>query len=252
MELDNQVSEIDPLEEYFLSEKPAKIITDICGMCNKTWLLTPNIVTTTLQCGHTYHTICNYIHENENDFTGDNYCIYEACRDNTGPVIRDICKKRRQIRIDTVDELVEANLQKASFKSDLKTMRSSIRKVLSSHTRIQKAFKNVKTQVIHKHIHTINQIQSELNSGLADVKKCEEVKKYRSALRSYRKIAAMIYRNYHTSYRDLRDRKIINLGWRAGWILERHRSGISSWQYGIRIYPGKKIWKDPIEDIDEV
>ena len=245
-----EVPQVDPLEEYFMSEIPDKTITDTCGICKKTWSSTPNIFTTTLLCGHTYHSICQALREYEDD-TFKN-CADETCEYPTHRIIRDICSKRRQITDDTVDELVEANLQKASFKAELKGMRLSIREVLSSHTEVQKAFKNVKYQLIHRHIHTINQIQSELNTGLANIRKGEEVQKYRTALRSYRKIAASLYRKYHISFRDLSTRKIINVGWRVRWILERHRHGINSWQYAIRINPGKKRWNDPIQDADEV
>lgn len=244
-----QTELLDPLEQYLISETPPKIQTEICGKCNKTWASTSNQPTITLLCGHTYHTLCHMVYEYEDN---SRTCTAELCEDSTWSITRDISRRRRQNTVDKVDELLEDTLKKKAFNSDLKILRSSIRAVLSSHNLVQKEFKNVKNQLIHRHIHTINQIQTELNTGINNVRKGDEVKNYKAALRRYRKNAASIFRKYHVSFRDLSNRKIIKVGWRMRWVLERHRSGISGWKYGFRIYPGKKIMKDPIQDTDDV
>jgi hypothetical protein len=243
------VAEVGALELYLMSEKPAKIISDTCGLCKKTWESTPDVVTTTLLCGHTYHTICQALHEYEDD-TFKN-CPDEMCEYSGHRIIRDISRKRRQIEDDKVDEIVKENVQKPSFTKDIKLMRTSIRAVTLAHGDVHRAFRNFKKELVHKHIHTINQIQSEMNAGLANIRNGEEVKKYKSSLSAYRKMAAFIFRNYHMSFRDLQNMKIIDVAWRVRWILERYRGGTTSWRYAIRISPGKKLWKDPIQD-DEV
>ena len=239
---------VDPLERFFMTEQPAKHETEACGMCNRTWASTPTAHVTTFLCGHSYHTICSKINDYEDETL--NLCVNEGCEFPSLYIVRDICRKRRQQDVDRVDDVIEHNLQKKSFKADFKTMRASIRDVMSSNTSVSKAFKNVKTNIVHRHIHTINQIQSELNAEIANVRKGEEMKKYRSSLRSYRKIAASIFRKYHISFRNLYDRKMLKVGWRSRWILERHRTGFNTYRSAIKIYPGKKLWRDPIQDDD--
>jgi hypothetical protein len=240
---------IDYMEQYFMTEQPEKHISEACGMCNRTWASTSAAHVTTLLCGHSYHTICVKVHEYQEETL--NICVDETCEYPSFSIVRDICRKRRQVDVDRVDDVIEHNLQKKSFKTDFKTMRSSIRDVMTSSTSVSKAFTNIKAKIIHKHIHTINQIQSELNTEITNVRKGEEMKKYRSSLRSYRKIAASIYRKYHISFRNLYDRKMLKVGWRSRWILERHRTGFNTYRYSIKILPGKKLWKDPIQDNDE-
>ena len=249
MEPVNEFVQTEPmiglLEQYFMSEPPDIYISDSCNRCKKTWTSTPGIPTTTLLCGHTYHTVCQSVYLYNTD--GGETCINETC-DDYRSIVYNIVKEHTNTHIEKVDELLEENLKDKSFKESLKGMRASIRVVVANHRLLKNAYKNVKTQLIHKHIHTINQIQSELNRDIVNVRDGVEAKNYKHAIRSYRKIAASIFRKYHVSLRDVLDRKIIKMAWENRWVLERYRGGISKWRSSIRIYPGKKLWTDPIQD----
>ena len=238
-------TDIGLLEQYFMSEPPDIYISDSCTHCKKTWVSTPGIPTTTLLCGHMYHTLCQSVYLYNAD--SGKICMDKTC-DSHVSIVHNIVKEHTNARIEKVDELLEENLKNKSFKDSLKDMRASIRVVVSKHILLKKAYKNIRTQLIHKHIHTINQLQSELNRDIVNIKSSVEAKNYKHAIHNYRKIAASIFRKHHISLRDLLDRKILKMAWQSRWVLERHRHGISAWHYGFRIYPGKKLWTDAIQD----
>jgi len=48
------------------------------------------------------------------------------------------------------------------------------------------------------------------------------------------------------SFREMRERRLIRVSRKLRWVLERHRTPFSFYRLGLRIYPGKKIWKDPL------
>ena len=178
-------------------------------------------------------------------------CIITTCEYPSRNMVYNIYKSRQQKVDDKMDELLEEKLQTEEFNNDLKDLKMSIRNVMSNHTKVVKLHKIAKKQVVHKHIHTINQIQSELNAAMLGVKDTDEMKNYSKYLRIYRKKSRLFFNKHHVSFRNLNDARIIRVGWRARFILERHRNGFSMWQYSLKIKPGGKRWKDPIRD-DEV
>ena len=243
------LSELPPLDKYFISDIPTKIITDTCGLCKKTWGSTGHLPVTTLLCGHTYHTICKMLNEYEDDNSVN--CPDVTCEYPSRNIVYNIYKSRQQKIDDKVDELLEEKLQTVEFNSDLKDLKKSIHNVMSTHKKAVKVHNNAKKHVIHTHIHTINQIQHELNAAMVGVKDSDEMKGYSKALRIYRRNSRLFFDKHHVSFRDLNEARIIRVGWRVRWILERHRNGFSMWRYALKIKPGGKRWKDPIRD-DEV
>ena len=85
-----------------------------------------------------------------------------------------------------------------------------------------------------------------MKAAVEEIKNGEDMHVYKSAISKYRKKASDIFRKYHVSSRELRQKRIIRYGWRMQWILERHGAGHSFYKFGIRIYPNKKEFKDPI------
>ena len=75
--------------------------------------------------------------------------------------------------------------------------------------------------------------------------------RYKNSVKTYRKKANHVFRKYHMSFRELRERRIIKTSWRLRWVLERHRSAFTYYKMGVRIYPGKKTWRDTLDEDDE-
>lgn len=234
---------IKTLDDYFSSPVyPVQINTDDCYVCKRSWASTENYPRTTRVCGHTLHTVCHMIYESENQIDG---CPY-ACTYNAWKLTHAIRRGRRQIAIDTTDTVLDNSMKAEGFNRDLKEIKQCIRKVSAANKEVTKDYKMARKNVLHKHIHAINYIQEDLNTSLRAVKKGDAMKKLRSGIMIYRRKARLFHTKYLVSLRDLRDRKLVNISYSVGWILERHRSMYSSWRSSIRINPGKKRWKDPL------
>jgi len=234
---------IKSLDDYFSSPvHPVQEEALDCHICKRTWASTPNHPRTTRICGHTFHTICNTIHEYDNHGDGCSYgCTYHGWT-----MIQAIRRVTRNTQIEKVDTVIENSMKTKGFHTDLKDLKQCIRKVSSANTSVSKQYKMVKKNIVHKHLHAINYVQQDLNDSLKAVKKGDDMKKLRSSIMIYRRKARIFYQKYRVSLRDLRDRKLVNISYSVGWALERHRSMYSSWRSSIRIYPGKKTWRDPL------
>lgn len=231
------------LEDYIPpEEKPEDF--DGCLMCNKTWTETPTAVKTTKLCGHTYHTACSMIRSWDEP---QNECIYEGCYLNSWRIINTLINKRTKTGHTVRDDLIEGLKTREDFKNDLKIMKKSISTVKLLHSKMMKDHKVKRNQLIHRHIHAIREFQQDMNDTVKSCTTTESYKEVRRSISKYRTIANRIFRKYHISFRDLRQAKLIRSAWGIRRILERHQSAlIGRWKFGVRVYPGAKLMKDPI------
>lgn len=225
------------------SDVPIDHFSEGCLLCKKSWNLTTDVPTTTLICGHKFHTLCfmyNFYHS-------DNVsCIVTDCDINTWDYVKQIGKIKRK-NLETAENILfETIVKRKEFKDDLKELKELISDITKKHTVVRNSLASARKELIHKHIFSINQIQKEMNDLVVSVKSNEEMDKYKTSLNLYRKKARDIFRKYHLSFRDLERRKILKVSWRLRWILERHRESFGFYKLGLRVYPGKKIWKDPL------
>jgi len=235
--LNEQVVILDP------PQVPITQFSEGCLFCKKSWNLTKDVPTTTLICGHKFHTICfmyNYYHH-------DNVqCPVDECDINTFDYVKQISKVKRRNTESAENILFESTIKQKGFKEDLKELKEIISDVTTKHSTVRNSISDARKELIHKHIFSINQIQMEMNHLVEVVKTSEQMNSYKTALKIYRKKAKNIFRKYHLSFRDLERRKKLKVSWRLRWILERHHVSFGFYKLGVRLYPGKKNWKDPL------
>jgi hypothetical protein len=227
------------------SDVPIEHYNDGCLFCKKSWVSTDGVPTTTLICGHKFHTVCSMIDQYNGDITR---CIVEDCDINTWDYVRKIVRSKEKVKEKVENILLSAYEKRDDFKKDIKEVRKNISLVTSAHNKVGSMITNAKKDFLHKHLYTINQLQNDINENVKYVKESEEMNAYKNAVKGYRKKASHIFRKYHLSFRELRERGILRTSWRLRWILERHRSAFAYYKMGLRIYPGKKTWKDTLDD----
>jgi hypothetical protein len=230
------------------SEVPIEHYKDGCLFCKKSWLSTEGVPTTTFICGHKFHTVCSMIDQYNGDITR---CIVEDCDIDTWAYVRKIVRSKDKVKEKSENILLDAYQKRSDFKADLKDLKEHVSNVNKSHGSVSKLIKDAKNEFVHKHLYSINQMQTDLNEGVKYIKGSEQMNKYKSSVRDYRKKAGNIFRKYHMSFRELRERGLIRTNWRLRWILERHRTAFTYYKLGFRMYPGKKMWADVLEQSDE-
>jgi hypothetical protein len=230
------------------SDVPIEHYNDGCLFCKKSWVSTDGVPTTTLICGHKFHTVCSMIDQYNNDMSR---CIVDDCDINTWDYVRKIVRSKERVKDRAENILLDAYQKRSDFKKDLKELKENISVVSTTHSAVGSMIINAKKDIVHKHLYTINQIQNDINENVKLIKESEQMHKYKQSVRVYRKRANQIFRKYHLSFRELHQRGIIRAPWRVRWVLERHRTSFSYYKMGLRMYPGKKTWKDSLEqDID--
>jgi predicted nucleotidyltransferase len=233
-------------EQTEILEEPNGPITHFsegCLFCKKSWTQTNDVPSTTLICGHKYHTICYMYNHYHNDTV---QCIVDDCDINTWDYVKQIGKMKRKNAESVENIIVDSITKRKDFKEDLKEFKALISDVTKKHSSVRKSLTDARNELINKHIFSINQIQSDMNDLVKVVSTGEQMETYKTSLRVYRKKAKNIFRKYHLSFRDLERRKKIKVSWRLRWILERHRESFGYYKLGLRMYPGKKIWNDPL------
>jgi hypothetical protein len=225
------------------TEVPITHFSEGCLFCRKSWTLTTDVPTTTLICGHKFHTICfmyNYYH---NDTV---QCIIDECDINTWDYVKQIGKVKRK-NLETAENILfNSIVKRKDFKDDLKDFKLQIADITKKHKAVRETLDGARKELINKHLFSINQIQTDINQMVTVVKSSEQMDSYKASLRIYRKKAKNIFRKYHLSFRDLERRKKLRVSWRLRWILERHRESFGFYKLGLRLSPGKKTWKDPL------
>ena len=223
---------------------------NVCIKCKRTWTSTPEHLTTTLLCGHKYHTACWGLHSYEDT---DN-CIFEGCGQSTYGYIRDLCRRRERMRVDTISILTEAVSSKREFKLDIKKMKRQINSCIVSFRKFKEKETLERNTMLKKHIFSIRQIQTDMNTAVKGLSKSAERNKCFKEVKAYRRIERDVFRKYHLSLRDLLRKKIIrSMDWRVRSVLERHnRINSMGYRFGIRIYPGSKKWNIESEDDTDI
>jgi hypothetical protein len=243
-ELDNEIYKLNLNIE---SDVPIEHYNDGCLFCKKSWASTDGVPTMTLICGHKFHTLCSMVDQ----YNGDTIrCIVDDCDIDTWAYVRKIVRSKEKVKEKATNILLEAYQKRTDFKADLKDLKENISTVTRNHGAVAKLIADGKKEFIHKHWYTLNQMQADLNEGVKYIKESEKMEKYTSSVREYRKKAGNMFRKYHMSFRELRERGLVRTGWRLRWVLERHRSAFSYYKLGFRMFPGKKIWKDYLEQSD--
>jgi len=230
------------------SDAPIEHYNDGCLFCKKSWSATDGVPTTTMICGHKFHTICSMIDQYNGDITR---CIVEDCDINTWDYVRKIVRSKEKVKEKVENILLSAYQKRDDFKKDIRELKKDISLVTSAHNKVGSMITNAKKDFVHKHLYTINQLQNDINENVKYVKESEEMNTYKNAVKGYRKKASYIFRKYHMSFRELRERGILRTSWRLRWILERHRSAFTYYKMGLRVYPGKKTWRDTLDEDDE-
>ena len=221
-----------------------------CLICNKLWATTETIPRSTMLCGHTFHTVCilDFIFDNE-----FHTCVVENCSINTFEYVREIQRRKRgnkeTIEGILIKSLINENSKKSGFNGDLKLLKKHISNYKTLRQRLHTNVRNIRNEIIHKHLYSINNIKQDMNNSLKELRTSEVFLEFRRSLRQYRKHAASVYRKYHLSLKDLIDNNLIKLTWGTRWELQTHRQ-FRLHRLGIRLYPGSKLFKDPINATD--
>jgi len=220
---------------------------NVCIKCKRTWASTSEHLTTTLLCGHKYHTACWFLHA----FEDTDHCIFEGCNQSTYGYISDLSRRRERMRTDTVSILTDAVCTKREFKFDLRRLKRNISSFTKAFRKLNLKEKEEKKKIMKKHIYSLREIQNDMNIAVNNASKSEEKKACSKELLAYRRIERDIFRKYHLTLRDLVKRKILKrVDWRIRSVLERHaRIMASKYRFGIRIYPGSKKWN--LDEPDE-
>lgn len=232
--------------EYPMEIDEAAIMTpeEGCIECKRSWASTESQPIIEYLCGHKFHTVCfSVLYDRSENIR----CPVENCNDNSISRLgyRINQERRKQQRL-VVDVVAKAILQRPDFKVDLKEMKTHISKITRCYGKYNKEISNIRNKVIHKHLHSINYIQQDVNTGVKDLSKSEQALTLKRAINLYRRKANLLFRKYHISFRDLREHGLINTPWRIRWILEHHRPLNRDYKFGIRISPSKKLWKDNV------
>ena len=230
------------------SDVPIEHHNDGCLFCKKSWASTDGVPTTTLICGHKFHTVCSMIDQYTGDITR---CIVDDCDISTWDYVRKIIRSKEKLKDKVENILLDAYQTRPDFKKDLKVLKECVSQVSRSHRKVGSMILNARKDFVHKHLYTINQMQNDINENVKAIKESEQMHTYKQSVKKYRKNASFIFRKYHLSFRELTQRGMLRTPWRVRWVLERHRTAFTYYKMGLRIYPGKREWKDALEEDDE-
>jgi len=217
--------------------------TEGCLYCRKSWISTEGVPKMTLLCGHSFHTSCCLLSTWYNDAT---QCAVEGCDINTYDYIRHISRTREQVKTKAENILLNSYKKRPDFKKDVNELKEMISTVCNTHASVRKQIADARKDTLHKHIFSIRSIQNDMNESVDQVRNSEQMLKFKTSVKIYRKKAAFMFRKYHVSFRDLHHQGTIRASWRIRSILERHQTGFSYHRMGFRLYPGAKLWKDPL------
>jgi len=226
---------------------PIEHYQDGCLFCKKSWSATQDVPTITLICGHKFHTLCSMIDQYNGDTTR---CIVPDCDIDTWEYVRTIYRSKEKAKTKSENILLDALIKRKDFKVSLKELEQNISSVTSKYNAVVSMIKEGRKEFIHRHLYSINQIQNDLNEGVKYIKESQQMHEYKDSVRKYRKKASILFRKYHVSFRELNQRGLVRTSWRLRYVLERHRNSFTYYKMGINIYPGKKPWKDTLDQSD--
>jgi len=225
------------------SELPENVLVNPesgCIQCKRTWESTAIYPTTTLLCGHKYHTECYFwlsYHDHDR-------CIYDGCNYAIWDHVRDVERKRKSSKTDTTAVLLNAVRKTTDFKKDIKVFNSYIRMVSNNIALFNKAQTRIKRELVERNKYNLQLIQNDLNQSVREVKNMPEFSETKKIVNRFRKFERGFYHKYHLDLRDLIIHKMVNsMAWKTRYILQRHGTlSPTRYKFGIRIYPGSKSW----------
>ena len=211
----------------------------MCAICKHSWEQTPAHATTTLLCGHKYHTVCYFMIYYENS----EGCIIDGCPSDTGRIISQLHRRRMNLRDTLETTLVNTLKDTNEFKSDLTKMKSKISGIIKHLTAFRKVKQELRKKIIKKHECNLSQIQFDINNTVKSLKTTSEAMAFKSEISKYRSIERKFYRKYHISLRDLiRYGLVRDLNWTVRRIILGHDAYRNRRDFGIKIFPGKRSW----------
>ena len=217
----------------------------MCAICKHSWEQTPSHPTTTLLCGHKYHSVCYFILY----YDSNEGCIINGCPSDTGRIISQLHRRRMNLRDTLETTLVNTIKDTNEFKSDLTKMKSKISGIIKHLSAFRKVKQELRKKIIKKHEYNLSQIQFDINNTVKSLKTTREAKAFKSEISKYRSIERKFYRKYHISLRDLiRYGLVRDLNWTVRRIIVGHDAYRNRRDFGIKIYPGKKTWFRPNND----
>jgi len=230
------------LETTKTSDTPIDNYQAGCLHCKKSWAATEGVPQIELICGHSYHTVCYMYDHFKNDFPR---CMVEDCTIDSWEYVRVIYKAKRKKNDEVHNVLLESHKRRPDFRKDLSDLNKCITEVTKYSSGVEKLIKDGKCELIHKHLHSINYLQEDMNETLVLIRASEERTNYKASVSKFRKLASRFFRKYHVSFRELYQRRLVRCGWEVRRVLERHGT-FRYYKLGCRIYPGQKNFKDPL------
>jgi len=235
------ISEED-IEKYNIvrdMDTPFSNPEEMCGLCRKMWDATSLHATTTLLCGHKYHTVCYFLHYHEYH----DGCVVEGCASETAHIINQLSTRRTHIREGVEAALINTVKNNKEFKAEIKNLKRSINMITKRLNECGKYRNKLKNDVIKKHECNLNQLQHDLNRAYKISNSGDIYKAYKSEIRKYRMIENRIYRKYHLDTNDLGRMGIMRrYNWRIRYALNRHYRYSNKYRFVVRVSPGKYNW----------
>jgi hypothetical protein len=207
----------------------------LCNLCRQPYK--ESQATTTLLCGHKYHSQCWFLYEEHSS-----WCNVRQCHKSSIHIMSDVFEKKNKVKGDVTKSLLRALKKKKEFQTDLKNLKTYCRDVTRANNLIDCAIKGERADIIEKYSDTLNAIQKDMNDASVKVMKSEETAMYRKAIRLAKKEVNNIFRKYHLDLRDLINNNLLKISWAVRYTVQHHRNYFSTYKMGIRLYPGRKLF----------
>ena len=213
----------------------------MCGICKNSWEETPLHATTTLLCGHKYHTVCYFMlyYESEEG------CQIEGCSDNTRRIVGDLYRMKSRLRQSIENTLIDNIKTNREFKNEVRKLKSKVSSIVRHVSAFSKAKRQMRKNIIKKHECNLSQIQFDINNSFKLLNSSREAKALKSEIHKYRIIERGFFRRYHLSLHDLTRYGLVGrINWVVRGILMRHYgySSRTRRHLGIRLVPGRRTW----------
>jgi hypothetical protein len=213
----------------------------MCAICKHSWEETQLHATTTLLCGHKYHTVCYFMLYYESQ----EGCQIEGCTNDTGRIVGDLYRIKSRLRESIENTLIDNIKANREFKNEVKKLKSKVSSIVRHVSAFSKAKKQMRKNIVKKHECNLSQIQFDINNSFKLLNSSREAKALKSEIHKYRIIERGFFRRYHLSLHDLTRYGLVGrINWAVRGMLVRHYGyGSRSRRYlGIRLLPGRRTW----------
>lgn len=213
----------------------------MCAICKHSWEETPLHATTTLLCGHKYHTVCYFMlyYESEEG------CQIEGCTDDTRRIVGDLYRMKSRLRESIENTLIDNIKANREFKNEVRKLKSKVSSIVRHVSAFSKAKRQMRKNIIKKHECNLSQIQFDINNSFKLLNSSREAKALKSEIHKYRTIERGFFRRYHLSLHDLTRYGLVGrINWVVRGMLIRHYgySSRTRRHLGIRLVPGRRTW----------